>query len=111
MNRYEIEAYSTEAGKVPFEIWTTSLKDTKSKLAVYARIERAAVGDFGDWKPITGAKGVFEMRIHYGPGLRIFYTVIGQKIVLLLAGSTKQEQDRTIAKAREYLDDYNRRRS
>lgn len=111
MSRYEIEAYSTASGKVPFEAWVTSLKDVKSKLAIYARVERAAVGDFGDWKPITGAKGVFEMRIHYGPGLRLFYTVIGNRVVLLLAGSSKRDQEKTIAKAKEYLDDYNKRRS
>ena len=110
MNRYEIEAYATEVGKVPFEIWITSLKDTKAKLAVYAGVERAAIGDFGDWKPITGARGVFEMRIHYAQGYRIFYTVIGQKVVLLLAGSSKSDQDRTIAKAKEYLDDHRKRR-
>lgn len=110
MNRYEIEAYSTASGKVPFEAWVTSLKDAKSKLAVYARVERATVGDFGDWKPIAGAKGVYEMRIHYGAGLRVFYTVVGQKVVLLLAGSSKRDQDKTIVKAKEYLDDYNRRR-
>lgn len=111
MSRYEVEAYRTGTGKVPFDVWVASLKDAKSKLAVYSRVERAAVGDFGDWKPISGAKGVFEMRIHYGPGLRIFYAVVGQKIVLLLAGSSKSDQDRTIAKAREYLYDYNKRES
>jgi putative addiction module killer protein len=111
MRQYEIESYSTEAGKVPFEIWVTSLKDLKAKVAIYARVERATIGDFGDWKPIAGAKSVFEMRIHYGPGLRVFYTVIGQKVILLLAGASKRDQERTIAKAKEYLDDYNRRRS
>jgi putative addiction module killer protein len=49
------------------------------------------------------------MRIQYAQGFRIFYTVVGQEIVVLLAGSTKQEQDKTIAKAKEYLADYNRR--
>lgn len=111
MNRYQIEAYSTEAGKVPFEIWVTSLRDAKAKLAIFARVERATVGDFGDWKPIIGAKGVFEMRIHYAQGFRVFYTVIGQKVVLLLAGSSKRDQEKTIAKAKEYLDDYNKRQS
>ncbi len=63
-------------------------------------------GNFGDWKDIKGAKGVFEMREHYGPGYRIFYAVVGKKVVLLLAGSTKKDQKKTIAKAKEYLTDY-----
>lgn len=51
------------------------------------------------------------MRIHYAQGLRIFYTIVGQKVILLLAGSSKRDQDRVIAKAKEYLADYYKRRS
>lgn len=109
MRRYEIETYTTEAGKAPFETWVKSLKDGRATLAIAARIDRATIGDFGDWKTISGAKGIFEMRIHYAQGYRLFYTVVGQKVVLFLAGSTKQEQDKTIAKAKEYLADYNER--
>ena len=49
------------------------------------------------------------MRDHYGQGYRIYYSIEGQKIILLLAGSTKKEQTKTIAKAKEYLADYKRR--
>lgn len=106
---YEVETYITDAGKAPFETWLRSLKDPKARLSVFARIDRAAAGDFGDWKAISGARGVFEMRIHYAQGYRLFYAVIGQKVVLLLAGSTKQDQDRAIEKARGYLADYQER--
>lgn len=82
------------------------MKDGKATLAIAASIKRAAIGDFGDWKSLSGAKGIFEMRIHYAQGYRVFYTIVGQKVVLLLAGSIKQEQDRTVAKAKEYLADY-----
>ena len=109
MSRFEIETYTTETGKSPFEIWVKSLKDARANLAIAARIQRAATGDFGDWKSISGAQGVFEMRIHYAQGYRLFYTVVGQKVVLFLAGSTKQAQDKAIAKAKEYLADYNGR--
>lgn len=109
MKRYEIETYVTESGTCPFDDWRRSLKDARAKLAVMARIERATTGDFGDWKSLTGAKGIFEMRIHYAQGYRLFYTIVGSKIVLLLAGSSKSEQERTIAKAKGYLEDYNRR--
>lgn len=111
MQRYEIEVYTRQDGKAPFEVWHQSLKDARAFLAVQARIERAGHGDFGDWKRLNGAKGVFEMRISYAQGYRVFYTVLGQKIVLLLAGSTKQEQDKTISKAIEYLEDYKMRKT
>jgi len=49
------------------------------------------------------------MRIHYGPGLRIYYSKIGNKIVLLLCGGNKGSQNKDIIKAREYLRDYQSR--
>ena len=109
MSQYEIASYITEAGKNPFQAWVNDLKDARAHLAITARIKRAATGDFGDWKAIKGAQGLFEMRIHYAQGYRLYYAIIGQKVVLLLAGSTKQDQDRAIAKAKEYLADYNER--
>lgn len=109
MKQYEVIAFETEQGKAPFQDWYDAIKDETAKTLILARIGRAAGGNFGDWKPITGAKGLCEMRISYAQGYRIFYTVAGQKIVLLLAGSTKREQDKTIAKAKEYLAEANRR--
>ena len=49
------------------------------------------------------------MREHYGPGYRIFYSIIGQRLVLLLAGSEKKDQGKTIDRADEYLLDYQKR--
>lgn len=109
MARYEVIAFETELGKAPFQDWYDGIKDAKAKTIILARIGRAAEGNFGDWKAITGAKGLCEMRIPYGQGFRIYYSVFGTTVVLLLAGSTKQAQDRTIAKAKEYLAEANRR--
>jgi putative addiction module killer protein len=110
MRQFEIEVYETEDGKVPFEKWILSLKDPRAKLAIAARIERARIGDFGDWKPLKGASGMCEMRIHYAQGFRLMYALVDQKLIVFLAGSTKQEQDRTIAKAKDYWTDYTRRK-
>lgn len=106
---YEIEEYITASGKSPFADWLLDLKDVVARSKLTARIDRAAHGNFGDWKPLTGVKGVFEMRENYGPGYRIYYSVIGRKIILLLAGSSKKDQNRAIAKAGAYLADYERR--
>ena len=109
MKRYEIESYVTEKGEAPFLKWLEQLKDKTAKTKLYARLERASHGNFGDWKDLKNAKGVYEMREHYGQGFRVYYSVEGQKIVLLLAGSTKKEQNKTIAKAKAHLADYKRR--
>lgn len=109
MKRYEVENYKTERGEVPFQNWIQDLADAKAQTALIARIVRASYGNFGDWKALTEAKGLYEMRIHLGQGYRIYYTIIEQKIILLLAGSTKRSQDKMIAKATEYLADFNRR--
>jgi putative addiction module killer protein len=106
MARFEIEVYRTEDDVAPFQIWIESLRDQKAKTKLAARLLRAQNGNFGDWKEIKGVKGLFELREHSGPGYRVFFSLVGQKIILLLAGSTKQDQDRTIAKAQAYLADY-----
>ncbi len=56
-----------------------------------------------------GAKGLYEMREHYGPGYRIFYTTVGKKIILLLAGSSKKDQAKAVTQAKGYLADYEER--
>jgi len=103
MQRYEIEAYETETGEIPFEGWLDAIKNKDVQAQVVARLQRAKLGNFGDWKALAGTAGICEMRIHSGQGFRIFYSVVGRTIVLLLAGSTKKEQDKTIAKLRRIL--------
>ena len=107
--KYELQEYLTMTGKSPFATWLLGLKDGVAQAKLTARIDRAAHGNFGDWKPLAGTNGLYEMRENYGPGYRLFYTVRGQKIILLLAGSTKKDQRRTIDKAKEYLADYEKR--
>ncbi len=96
----------TIIGKAPFGEWLLKLKDEMAQAKIRARIRRASFGNFGDWKDIKGANRILEMREHYSPGHRIFYSVVGKKLVLLLAGSTKKYQKKTIVKAKEYLADY-----
>jgi putative addiction module killer protein len=109
MEHYEVEEYVTEDGKAPFAEWLRHLKDKTGQSKLLARIRRASFGNFGDHKPIKGAKGLHEMREHYGPGYRIFYTIVGQKIILLLAGSSKKDQAKAIAQAKGYLANFGER--
>ena len=61
------------------------------------RIERLKTGNPGDVKPV--GEGVSEMRIEYGPGYRVYYKKVGQKIIILLAGGDKKSQTRDIKTA------------
>jgi len=90
--------------------WLVKLKDKTTITKIRARILIMSVGNFGDAKPLTGAKGIYELREHYGQGFRVFYAKVGNKVILLLAGSSKKDQNKAIAKAKEYLAEYERRK-
>ena len=73
------------------------------------RLERLAVGNFGDCKPCR--EGVMELRIPYGQGYRIYFAQVGQSTILLLAGGDKRTQDADITEAVGYLRDFKRRQA
>ena len=106
---YEIEEYVTENGQSPFADWLTGLKDQRAQARILARLDRAQSGNLGDWKALRGTKGVAELRDPYGPGYRVYFALIDQRLVLLLAGSTKRDQRKAIGQAEGYLEDYHRR--
>jgi putative addiction module killer protein len=100
----EIEIYETSSGKRPFETWFEDIREILTRAKILTRLDRLKLGNFGDCKVI--GEGVCELRIHYGPGLRIYYAKIGNKVVLLLCGGDKGSQVKDINKAKEYLKDY-----
>jgi putative addiction module killer protein len=75
-----------------------ALSDKRSRARIAARIERLRDGNFGDVKPI--GEGVAELRLHYGPGFRIYFTARGDQIIILLCGGDKSSQDKDIARAK-----------
>jgi putative addiction module killer protein len=95
--------------KKPFSEWLNGLKDKRTKARLLARLTKVELGNFGDTKLLKGANGIWELREDFGPGYRSYYSRRGGKIILLLAGADKSDQDRTIDKAKEYLADYERR--
>jgi putative addiction module killer protein len=78
-------------------------------MRLLARLDRASLGHLGDWKALRGTEGIAELRDPYGPGYRVYFSRVGQRIILLLAGSTKRDQKKAIASAKAYLADYRRR--
>jgi len=100
----EIRRYLTEGGRDVFGEWLAGLKDARTRAKIVARIDRLAVGNFGDCKALGG--GLLELKIDWGPGYRVYYALIGKECVLLLAGGAKRGQSSDIDRARKYLADY-----
>ena len=82
-----------------FANWFKGLKDRRAKAGVQARIDRLEMGNFGDVSPV--GEGVSELRIHYGPGYRVYFVQRGLVIVVLLCGGDKSSQNSDITKAKE----------
>lgn len=82
-----------------FDGWFTGLRDLRARVRIQARIDRATLGNFGDCAPV--GEGVSEMRIHYGPGYRVYFAQRGLEVVILLAGGDKSTQVKDIARALE----------
>jgi putative addiction module killer protein len=106
---YEIEEYVREDGASPFAKWLSGLRDNRARMRLLTRLDRASLGNLGDWKALSGTEGVAEIRDTYGPGYRVYFSFVGRRIILLLGGSTKRDQKKAIARAQEYLADYRKR--
>ena len=84
--------------------WIDNLRDLQGRARILVRVERLASGNPGDVKAISG--GVSELRVHFGPGYRIYYITEGDELIILFAGSDKSDQQTVINAARKYLADY-----
>jgi putative addiction module killer protein len=103
----EIRHYQSASGSNIFGLWLDSLKDRRAQARIAARLDRLAIGNFGDTKPV--GHGVSELRIDYGPGYRVYFSRIGTTRVLLLGGGDKRRQAADIRRAIDCLKDYKRR--
>jgi putative addiction module killer protein len=108
MKLLEVREYQTDGGRKPFSEWLRKLRDPKGKRAVLARITRLQDGNWGDCKAL-GA-GLFELRIHTGPGYRLYCGADGDTLVMLLCAGSKRTQSKDIENARRYWKDYQIRR-
>jgi putative addiction module killer protein len=105
---WEIREYLRLDGRCPFRKWLRSLKDVNARARIRVRINRIRLGNFGDCKSV--GNGVSEFRINYGPGYRVYFGRVGEKLVLLLCGGTKKNQEKDIKLAKEYWYDYKKRK-
>jgi len=103
----ELRFYQTISGKTPFLDWLESIKDHIGKAHITNRLNRIVFGNFGDCKWI--GDGIRELRIHYGPGYRVYFTEQEDTLILLLFGGDKRSQSRDIKKAKLYWADFRER--
>jgi putative addiction module killer protein len=82
-----------------FRKWQSNLRDAQAKASIAMRLQRLAAGNAGDSAPVGG--GISELRIHYGPGYRIYFQQKGEVLILLLCGGDKSTQDRDIRAAKQ----------
>ena len=100
--------YLDRAGSSPFAAWFQNL-DAAAAAKVTTALRRLELGNFSNVKGV-GA-GVFEYRIDFGPGYRVYFGKHGDAVVILLGGGTKKRQDRDIATAHERWTDYKKHKA
>lgn len=106
---FEILHYLTQDERDPYQDWLVRLADRQAKSRVMVRVERLRGGGFGDCKPLR--EGVWELRIDWGPGYRVYYALSDRHVVLLLLGGDKRRQDADISQAVEHWKDWQRRQA
>jgi putative addiction module killer protein len=82
-----------------FDGWLSGLADQKAKARILARLRSASLGNFGDCESV--GEGVSEMRIHFGPGYRVYFVRTESSVYVLLGGGDKSSQRRDIARAQD----------
>ncbi|MBP9674339.1 MAG: type II toxin-antitoxin system RelE/ParE family toxin [Bacteriovoracaceae bacterium] len=91
-------------GDEPFKRWIDSL-ELKSRAKIYQYIDRVASG--GAKKNIKSVgEGIFEIKINYGPGFRVYFGELDNTIILLLIGGDKDSQEKDIKIAKYYWKNY-----
>lgn len=104
MAEKQLIIYQTEDGREPFTRWRKSLGDKVTIARVDRRLDRVRAGNYGDYKPV--GEEVYELRLFFGAGYRIYFAEDGDTLVLLPSGGDKGSQTRDIRTAQNYWQDY-----
>ena len=103
-HRRELQFHRTQNGREPFTEWFESIRDQKTRTRIRGRLDRLESGNFGDCQSV--GNGVFELRLYFGQGYRIYFGEVDRTIVLLLCGGDKSSQTRDLARAKTYWRGY-----
>jgi putative addiction module killer protein len=99
MKEKQLVFYQDQAGNEPFKLWLNGFRDASIRRRILQRLFRVQSGNYGDYQPVKG--GIFERRLHFGSGYRIYFGEDGEKIVVLLCGGDKSKQKKDIETAKE----------
>ena len=99
-----IRLYKTPGGKEPFAQWLKKIKDPITYARILRRIDRLELGNYGDYKSL--GDGIYELRLAFGSGYRVYFAEEGDVTILLLVGGDKSSQSKDIKKAREYWQEF-----
>jgi putative addiction module killer protein len=103
----EVRHYVSPAGRDIFDEWLSRLADARTQAKIAVRIDRLTTGNIGDCKPLRA--GMWELRIDWGPGYRVYFAMTGKNSLLLLNGGDKRRQAADIERALGYLKNYKER--
>ena len=98
--------YLKADGQDIYQDWLDGIRDLRTRVAIQRRVDRLAAGNFGDHKFCRD--GIWELRIDFGAGYRVYYAMAGEAIVLLLTGSDKRNQHAEIERAVGFWKDWQR---
>jgi len=104
-DRWQILEYVSASGGCPFQDWLEHLKDIKGRAIIRKKINLLRLGYFSDYRSL--GDGLFEIRIFFGPGYRVYFGKPDKKTVILLYGGKKDSQKRDIEKAQKFWKNYN----
>ena len=99
-----LQFFRTPNGRVPFTEWFESLRDQTIRTRIRRRLIRLEEGNYGDHRSV--GEGIFELRLHFGPGYRIYYGEVGNQVILVLCGGDKSSQQRDIEIAKTFWLEY-----
>jgi putative addiction module killer protein len=100
MKQKELRYYIAASGKSPFTQWLSKIKDITTQVRILRRLERLEFGHYGDYKSV--GDGVFELRLAFGPGYRVYFGEEDGVAVVLLLGGNKSSQSKDIEIAKKY---------
>ena len=103
----DIQHYHNASDVDVYQEWLDGIRDRSTRVRITRRVDRIKDGNFGDHEPCRD--GVYELKIDFGPGYRVYYSKVGETLVLLIGGGDKSTQAKDIDKAVANLQDYKRR--
>lgn len=103
MREYKVVFYKSENGRIPFQVWFETL-DPLNQKRVEARINRVSLGNLGDYKELNNE--LFELRLFFGSGYRIYFSIVEDQMLLILAGGDKDSQKKDILASKFYLNSF-----